>query len=180
MICRLYMGFAMHKVLSVLGLLYSLVLPNSATAQIDCQRLANALASQGIYTDSQKADMTAVYQSDCSGQGPPPVVSAPSPPAPEPSLTFVVQNNTGGDLELTFKSQHRDAWWPGNNQVYLLGNGQSRSYPLTCMGGESICYGASRHFFFERYWGGGSNHEYGCTDCCYVCGAGMTSITLTP
>jgi hypothetical protein len=171
----------MHKVLSGLGLFFGIMLPSAATGQIDCQRLANGLASQGIYTEAQKEEMTGVYQRECSGQGPPAIPPPPPPPpAPEPSLTFVVQNNTGGDLEVTFKSQHRDAWWPGNNQVYLLGNGQARSYALTCMAGESICYGASRHFFFERYWGGGSTHEYGCTDCCYVCGAGMTNITLSP
>ena len=73
-------------------------------------------------------------------------------------------------------------WWPGNGNVYMLGNGQLRSYGLSCLAGENICYGASMNLFVERYWGAGSKHQYNCTNCCYVCGQNAQTgvINLSP
>lgn len=156
---------AYAKVLVAVGLLTAA--NHSARGQIDCQRLANGIASEGIYTDQQKQEMAAVYRSECGDSAP---ATAPEPPPAPPSLTFTIQNGTGVDLEVSFKSGHRDAWWPGNGNVYILKNGNTGRYPLTCFSGETICYGASFNFLITRYWGSGANHEYSCSNCCYTCG----------
>lgn len=142
-----------------------------------CEQMLYALqtAPPGTYTPEQVQVITNAYNANCVAQQP-----APPPPEP-PSLTVNISNGTGLDLELTFKSGHRDAWWPGNGQVYNLNNGRSGTYRLNCIAGESICYGASWNFLIERYWGAGSTHNYSCKNCCYTCGPGaQTSFNLTP
>jgi hypothetical protein len=155
---------------------------HEASAQlVDCERLSAAIGS-GRFTAQQVQEMSGVYEKECS-QYTPPQQEVPQQPVEPPTLTFTLSNRTGVNLEVTFKSQNRDSWWPGNDQVYLLNNGQTGSYKLTCFGGEYICYGAtSPGFFASRYWGSGSNHENACSNCCYVCGPNVQTgeIGLTP
>lgn len=149
------------------------LLVRDASAQVDCQKLAQGMAS-GQYTADQQQQMATVYSREC----------APAVPEAAPSLNFTIRNNTGNTLDVTFKSENRDSWWPGGDQVYILSNGEVHSYSLSCFAGERICYGASIRdsFLIERYWGAGAHHDYSCSNCCYVCGPnGETGVIgLTP
>lgn len=157
------------------GISLSLLLISAPVAaqQVDCEKLGAAMSSGG-YTEAQQQEMAAVYARECG----------PSPVTEPPTLNFTIRNNTGHELEVSFKSQQRDNWWPGGGQVYILQNTQVSSYKLSCLAGESICYGATvrNDFLLQRYWGAGASQEYGCSNCCYACGPNADTgvIRLTP
>jgi hypothetical protein len=71
--------------------------------------------------------------------------------------------------------------WPGNNQDYYLSDGETKSIPLSCDDGESICYGAWVDGDEGTYWGVGPGNTERCDDCCYTCSGGETEeIDLVP
>lgn len=95
-------------------------------------------------------------------------------------VTFEMRNSHPNAVEVELYSQDRDHVWPGNNQVYLLDDGETKNIPLSCDEGEKICYGAWVSGDKETYWGTGPDNAETCDDCCYTCQGGSTEeIDLT-
>ena len=96
-------------------------------------------------------------------------------------VTFMMQNNHPNALEVELYSQDRNHVWPGNGEVYILDDGETKQMPLSCEEGERICYGAWIMGDRNTYWGVGPGGEEACSDCCYTCTGGATeTINLDP
>jgi hypothetical protein len=118
-----------------------------------------------------------VYWSLCAG-GQNQAATAP----PDPNvLIWQFQNQTPYTLALAFYSQDSDSAWPGGDQAYVLNDRNPHSYPLTCIPGEHICFGAWYDGNPEgNYWGAGFERQQGCDACCFTCGANVPLIPLGP
>ncbi len=101
-------------------------------------------------------------------------VFAMSAPGAAENVTFVMNNDHPYAVEVELYSQDRDHVWPGGGQVYLLDDGETKSIPLACESGETICYGAWLSGDRGSYWGVGPDNAQNCESCCYVCEGGMT------
>lgn len=97
------------------------------------------------------------------------VAPPPSISGPPGTLVLPIVNQTGVNLQISFKSDNRPAEWPGGGQSYLLEAGSMNRYGLNCIVGEKICYGATS-ISDRRIWGTGVHHETSCTNCCHFCG----------
>jgi len=96
-------------------------------------------------------------------------------------VTFVMKNGHPNAIELELYSQDREHIWPGNGEVYLLDDGETKEVPLSCEAGESICYGAWISGDQNTYWGVGPDNSQTCDNCCYTCEGGQTEeINLVP
>ncbi len=93
-------------------------------------------------------------------------------------ITFKINNESDHDIQVEFYSQDRSHAWPGGNQAYNLGSGDSNSYRLSCRSGEKICYGAWVKGKGTTYWGVGLNGKQSCDSCCQVCGEADLEKTL--
>lgn len=95
-------------------------------------------------------------------------------------VTFTMRNEHPNAVEVELYSQDRNHVWPGDGQIYLLDDGETKSIPLSCNEGEKICYGAWVSGDKTTYWGTGPNNGEVCEDCCYTCQGGSTEeIDLT-
>ena len=103
------------------------------------------------------------------------------PSALADDITFVMQNEHPNALEVELYSQDRDHVWPGGGQVYYLDDGETKTMPLACDAGETICYGAWISGDKGTYWGVGPDNGQACDTCCFTCEGGETEqITLVP
>ncbi|MFM2278279.1 MAG: hypothetical protein RLZZ444_510 [Pseudomonadota bacterium] len=89
-------------------------------------------------------------------------------------VTFSIRNSHPNAVEVELYSQDRDHVWPGNGEIYLFDDGETKEIPLSCQSGEKICYGAWISGDRETYWGVGPDNQQSCTDCCYTCEGGKT------
>ena len=89
-------------------------------------------------------------------------------------VTFVMKNNHPNAVEVELYSQDRNHVWPGNGEIYLLDDGETKTMALSCQDGEKICYGAWISGDKTTYWGMGPGGTAGCDDCCYTCTGGNT------
>ncbi|MBX3532037.1 MAG: hypothetical protein KF849_15630 [Rhizobiaceae bacterium] len=89
-------------------------------------------------------------------------------------VTFVMNNGHPYVVEVELYSQDRDHVWPGNNQVYVLNDSETKQIPLSCESGETICYGAWVQGDQGTYWGVGPDNGQACENCCYTCEGGAT------
>ena len=102
-------------------------------------------------------------------------------PAVAADVTFIMNNHHPNAVEVELYSQDREYVWPGNNQDFYLNDGETKSLPISCNEGESICYGAWVDGDEETYWGVGPGNKEKCEDCCYTCSGGETEeIDLVP
>ena len=81
-------------------------------------------------------------------------------------------------ISLEFYSQSRGHVWPGDNQVYVIRDGDVHDYSLSCNNGEKICYGAWVRNNSSSFWGSGYNGDQSCDSCCFTCGAGSTPVIV--
>ena len=103
------------------------------------------------------------------------------PSAHAADITFAIKNSHPNAMRVELYSQDRDYVWPGNDEVYLLDDGETKTMSLSCDEGESICYGAWVDGDEETYWGVGPGNKEKCEDCCYTCSGGETEeINLVP
>lgn len=108
------------------------------------------------------------------------VIAAPSVSLAS-DVTFVMKNSHPNALEVELYSQDRGHVWPGGNQVYYLDDGETKTMPLSCEEGETICYGAWISGDKGTYWGVGPDNSENCDNCCYTCTGGETEeIDLVP
>jgi hypothetical protein len=91
-------------------------------------------------------------------------------------VTFQIRNNHPNAVEVELYSQDRDHVWPGNGQIYMLDDGETKSMALSCDEGEKICYGAWISGDQSTYWGVGPGNQQACEDCCYTCTGGNTEV----
>ena len=89
-------------------------------------------------------------------------------------VTFQIKNNHPNAMRLELYSQDRDYVWPGNGKDFYLDDGETKSLPISCNEGESICYGAWVDGDESTYWGVGPNNKQTCDNCCYTCSGGET------
>jgi hypothetical protein len=102
-------------------------------------------------------------------------LGAVSATASAAEVTFVIRNDHPYILELQLYSQNRNHVWPNGQEVYVLNDSETKTIPLSCQQGESICYGAWVQGAPDaEYWGTGPDNANRCTDCCYVCAGGET------
>ena len=101
-----------------------------------------------------------------------------SVPASAADVTFTMRNNHPNALEVELYSQDRDHVWPGNNQVYVIDDGNVHDYALECNSGEKICYGAWLRSDSSSYWGSGYGGEQRCDSCCFTCDGGPTNVMV--
>lgn len=92
------------------------------------------------------------------------------------TLTWKVRSHHPNVVSLSFYSQDRNAAWPGDGQVYLLPDSEVHTYTQRCVAGETICYGAWVRNRDDLFWGVGRDNAKRCSNCCYVCDGGTTSI----
>lgn len=95
-------------------------------------------------------------------------------PASAADVTFMMQNNHPNAVEVELYSQDRNHVWPGDGEVYILDDGETKQMPLSCNEGEKICYGAWIQGDRDTYWGVGPGNQQACDDCCYTCTGGAT------
>ena len=108
-------------------------------------------------------------------------VAALAAPSFAADVTFVMKNAHPNALEVELYSQDRDHVWPGNGQVFYLDDGETKTMPLSCEEGETICYGAWVSGDRGTYWGVGPDNTEDCDNCCYTCEGGETEeIELVP
>jgi len=102
-------------------------------------------------------------------------------PASAADVTFMMQNNHPNAVEVELYSQDRNYVWPGNGEVFILDDGETKQMPLSCEEGEKICYGAWIQGDRDTYSGVGPGSQQACDDCCYTCTGGATeTISLDP
>jgi len=92
------------------------------------------------------------------------------------NLTFQVRSYHKNQVDIAFYSQDRNAAWPGGSKVWVIDDYDVHTYPLNCVYGEKVCYGAWVRGSSSTYWGSGRDGEYGCHSCCFVCNGGTTPV----
>jgi hypothetical protein len=90
-------------------------------------------------------------------------------------MTWKLRSFSNNAIEVAFYSQNRRTEWPGGGKVYVNRTYDTVSYPLTCIKGEKICYGAWVKGNSSRHWGMGQGGKQKCTNCCYTCGGNTTT-----
>jgi hypothetical protein len=96
-------------------------------------------------------------------------------------MLFYVKNGSGSAVAVEVFSQDRDQVWPGGDQVWLFEPGQKKTVPISCSGGEHICYGAWVNGNDRIWWGVGPDGDRDCKGCCLIClSHGMQEIPLPP
>lgn len=91
------------------------------------------------------------------------------------SMTWRIRAFDKYAVDVSFYSQNRKAVWPGNGKVYTIRDYDVKSYRLSCVPGEKICYGAWVRGASREYWGVGENNRNRCTKCCYTCEDGFVT-----
>lgn len=101
-----------------------------------------------------------------------------SSPARAESMTWQFRNYSGELVMLELYSQsRRNHAWPGNRRVYYVpADSEVHTYPISCIAGEYICYGAWIGRQTNLYWGVGYGGRQRCADCCNYCSGGEVTL----
>ncbi len=91
------------------------------------------------------------------------------------SVTFKVRSFSRVPVEVAFHSQNRKHVWPQPGTSYLVSDYEVKSFNLSCVKGERICYGATIKGRASSYWGVSSAGGKACQGCCYTCGGTPTT-----
>ena len=91
------------------------------------------------------------------------------------SMTWKLRSFDKNAVDVTFYSRNRKAVWPGNGQVYVMRDYEVKTFKLSCISGEQICYGAWQRGNAKKYWGVGQGGKAGCKSCCYTCKDGAVT-----
>lgn len=86
------------------------------------------------------------------------------------SITWQIRSFHKNAVDVAFYSQNRKHVWPAANQVYVIRDFNVARYKLSCVRGETICYGAAVKGNYSLYWGVGINGKNACKGCCQTCG----------
>jgi hypothetical protein len=94
------------------------------------------------------------------------------------TLTFKVRSTYDYTQRISFYSKTYDREWPGNGRSWVIDDYETTNYKLNCTRGERICYGAWEDDG-DLHWGVGRDAEFGCTNCCWTCGASTSTRLIT-
>jgi hypothetical protein len=96
-------------------------------------------------------------------------------------MIWTVTSRVVVQVELAFFSESRDNAWPGNGRAFDINDYMPRRYLLTCISGETICYGAWPSGAVSKvFWGVGRDNRQACEGCCGVCGVDNPVAELGP
>lgn len=91
------------------------------------------------------------------------------------SMTWRIRAFDKHAVDVSFYSQNRKAVWPGDGKVYTIRDYDVKTFKLSCIAGEKICYGAWVRGSSKEYWGVGQANRNRCTKCCYTCEDGFVT-----
>lgn len=94
------------------------------------------------------------------------------------SMTWRIRAFDKHAVDIAFYSQNRKHEWPGGGKVWVIRDYDVKSYNITCVSGEKICYGAWVRGSSKEYWGTGKDNRNTCKKCCYTCEDGFTTPIL--
>jgi hypothetical protein len=85
-----------------------------------------------------------------------------------------------GSIQVRLFDKESGAVWPTDQtQVYLVDYGNTNAVPITCVKGDTICYGGDVPGL-AGYWGVDIDNSQACTDCCATCdGTDPQQVSLT-
>jgi len=66
--------------------------------------------------------------------------------------------------------------FPSRTTAFILDNGKTGTFPLSCKKGDKICYGACASTNSSLIFGDGCDGTAGCNDCCNTC----DDVNVTP
>ncbi len=92
-----------------------------------------------------------------------------SAPAFADTITWQLRSFHPNPVELKFFSQNRRAIWPGPTKHFTLRDYKVSAFKLSCVAGETICYGATPRGTRSKSWGVGIDGKLQCKDCCQTC-----------
>ena len=92
-----------------------------------------------------------------------------APAAHAADITFAIKNSHPNAMRVELYSQDRDYVWPGDGKDFYLDDGETKSIPLSCNEGESICYGAWVNGQDHISAGVGPDNDQPCDNCCFIC-----------
>lgn len=87
-------------------------------------------------------------------------------------VSVELQNGQPVLLEAELYSQARPQNWPGGGALYRLEPGTTQALQLSCIEGESICYGAWAPGNESLRFGVGPDGVEKCETCCFTCDSG--------
>lgn len=70
------------------------------------------------------------------------------------SVTFHIKNDSAYRVQVEFYSQRLNRAWPGGGEAWVQYDGVTHEYNLSCIPGETICYGAWTMPNHTSFWGG--------------------------
>ena len=97
------------------------------------------------------------------------VLAAPKQAAAENEV-FTVKSMAENNVQIVFFSMDRRARWPAAGRAWNLRDYKEHKFPLSCINGEKICYGAWLTGNARTYWGKGADGKAACDACCSTCG----------
>jgi hypothetical protein len=85
-----------------------------------------------------------------------------------------------GSIQLRLFDQESTAVWPTDpTQVYVVDYGDTRAVQISCVSGNTVCYGGDVPGL-SGYWGVDIDNSQNCTDCCATCdGTDPQPVSLT-
>lgn len=92
------------------------------------------------------------------------------------TMTWKIRSFSQYAVDVAFYSQNRRNIWPSTTTTYVVRNYDVASFPLSCIRGEKICYGAAVRGNANHYWGQGIGGKQACKGCCFTC----DGVTVTP
>ncbi|MFY8114552.1 MAG: hypothetical protein ACOVOC_10070 [Rhabdaerophilum sp.] len=94
------------------------------------------------------------------------------------SMTWRIRAFDKHAVDIAFYSQNRKHEWPGGGQVWVIRDYDVKTYKISCVSGEKICYGAWVRGSSKEYWGVGKDGRNRCKSCCYSCQDGFVTPIL--
>jgi hypothetical protein len=94
------------------------------------------------------------------------------------SMTWKIRAFDKYAVDIAFYSKNKKHEWPGKGQVWVIRDYDVKTYKISCVAGEKICYGAWVRGNSKEYWGVGRDGKKGCKSCCYTCQDGSVTPIL--
>src|SRR5262245_22264497 len=94
-------------------------------------------------------------------------------------FTFRIKSLYKFSAQVEYRSQTRNAAWPGDNKAWDLADDAIHEHTLNCRSGERICFGAWDKGSGRPQWGQGRDGKRNCSDCCWICKDGRRTPVIT-
>lgn len=94
-------------------------------------------------------------------------------------FTFRIKSLYKFSAQVEYRSQARNAAWPGDNAAWDLADDAIHEHKLNCRSGEKICFGAWDKGSGQPQWGRGRDGNRDCGNCCWICENGRRTPVIT-